>query len=75
MSKTTQSVPSAGNLCKVSIHTIRDHQNFRVEESVDTFLEDDYKLDDLQRGFRWIHIPMNNMRWVEVRTLQMTQVD
>jgi hypothetical protein len=74
MSRPTQSVPSVGNLCKISIHTVYSKETVFVEESLGDFLGDDYKLEDLEQySFRWIHIPMNNMEWAEVRTSQIVQ--
>jgi hypothetical protein len=72
----TQNLPlsrlAASGLCKVMIHTILDRKLTCYELPVETFLGNDYTLDNLESGIRWIHMPVNNMAWVEVRTLRGT---
>lgn len=74
MSEPTASVPlaqsSAGDLCKIYIHTNISTGFTRDEPSVEMFLRDDYALRSPKDGFHWIHIPVNNMTWVEVRTME-----
>ena len=59
-----------GDLCEVKIHTFRSQQQPTcTEETVNAFLREDYQLDALEDGFKWIHLPVNNMTWAEVRVL------
>ena len=82
MSNTIPNVPfthlSAGELCKVRIHTFLPEQEMScTEESVETFLGDDFRLEPLSKKgcFRWIHLPVNNMVWAEVRTLMSKAIE
>lgn len=57
----------AGDLCKVNIYSFRNQdQPTYTEETFNNFLRDNYKLDALEDGFRWIHLPVNNMVWADV---------
>lgn len=67
MSTVTSEQTDAGDLCKVNIYSFRDHdQPTYTEETFNNFLRDDYKLDAPVDGFRWIHLPVNNMVWTDV---------
>ena len=37
-----------------------------IEKRLTTFLDDSYELPTAGNGFRWIHVPVNNMGWAEV---------
>jgi hypothetical protein len=70
----------AEELCKIRIRTVSGSRPDRpgtlsdvTEVDLKTFLSDSYGLDRLgyhgyqpDPDFIWIHIPMNNMQWVEV---------
>lgn len=63
--------------CKVRVHTIvLDQQVLPPDEySINDFLGAGFKLPKLSegfRGFRWIHVPVNNLAWVEVSSERPT---
>lgn len=79
MSDSEQNAPftwlPASELCKVIVHNISGTGLTRDEQSIYTFLGEDYQLDTNPDVIRWIHLPVNNMNWVEVCVLQKANIN
>lgn len=54
--------------CQVHIHTfvVRGGTVAMDRYSLEEFLGDGVRLDDTGHDFRWVHLPVNSMAWVEV---------
>jgi hypothetical protein len=68
-----QQIPNPPNLdaeelCKIQIRLIiASRINHHPDTTLRTFLSDQFNLPRVSgKDFRWVHVPMNNMHWVEV---------
>ena len=53
-------------VCKVRTHTIIDNALEQTECSLNKFFDNSYALPNAGAGFCWIHMPVNNLAWVDV---------